>query len=150
MVFSIILLMISAGVAIFLFRLISQNKVTSINTLSKRKQALEARYDYLLENKWDLQAKLSQKEKQLQTLINNSDGIRIKTAAQTPISEDEMEDKISTYLIASGKISLEQDHKIRREMSVLRMNYLSTGVTLGLIDLKISEQLTQGNWISDK
>ena len=150
MVFSVILLLICSGLAIFLFRLISQNKVVSINTLAKRKQALEAKYDYMLERKWDLQAKLSQKEKQLQTLINNGDGIRIKTAAQTPISEDEVEDKISTYLIASGKISLEQDHKIRREMSVLKMNYLSTGVTLGFIDLKISDQLTQGNWTSDQ
>ena len=150
MVFSVSLLFICAGVAIFLFRVISQNKVASINALAKRKQALEAKYDSVLERKWELQSILSQKEQLLKTLIDAGNGVRIKTAAQIPISEEEEEDKISTYLIASGKITLEQDHKIRREMSVLKMNYLSTGVTLGFIDLKVSEQLSKGNWSSNQ
>ncbi|BDQ32932.1 hypothetical protein [Pseudodesulfovibrio portus] len=126
--------------------MISQKKVASIHTMVKRKKALESKYDFMLGKKWELQAELSRKKQQLETLINNETGYKIKTAAQVCISEEDVEEKISTYLLASGKISLEQDHKIRKEKCVLNMDYLSTGVTLGYIDLKISEQLGRGNW----
>ena len=150
MIFSISLLFICAGTAIALFRVISQHKVASIHSLSKHKKELESKYDYMLGKKWDLQAELSQKKKQLETIVNNQDGIQIRPATHVNISEEEEEDKISTYLLASGKISLEQDHKIRNKMSALKMNYLSTGVTLGYIDLSVSEQLSRGNWTPGK
>jgi len=150
MVFSLSLLFICVGTSIFLFRVISQHKVASIHALAKRKKELESKYDYMLGKKWELQAELSQKKKQLETIVNNEDGIQIRTAARVNISEEDEEEKISTYLLASGKISLEQDHNIRKKMYVLKMDYLSTGVTLGYIDLKISTQLSRGNWTSGK
>ena len=146
MLVSISLLFICAGLAIFFFRLTTQNKVAAMNSLAKRRKKLQEKYDYMLGKKWELKAELSQQTKELETLINNQDGIKIRTAAGISISEDEEEKKISTYLLASGKLSLESDHKIRRKMPILKMSYLSTGVTLGFIDLETSEKLKKGDW----
>lgn len=148
MLFSVSLLFLSAAVAIFLFRLISQYKVSSLHELSKSRLELRRRYDYMMSRKFELLQELHEKRKQLETLINNQDGMRIKTAAQIDISEEDAAERVSTFLLASGKITLEQDHKIRKEMPVLKMDYLSVGVTLGYIDLTVSEQLSRNTWNS--
>lgn len=146
MFISLFFLFTCAVVSMVFYRLASHKKAASMSSLAKRRQAMQAKYDYMLGKKWELIADLSKKKKELETLINNEDGIKIKTAAEMDISEDEEEAKISTYLLASGKISLELDHKIREKMPMLRMGYLSTGVTLGYIDLETSEKLQKGNW----
>ncbi|MBG0790073.1 MAG: hypothetical protein H0S80_06195 [Desulfovibrionaceae bacterium] len=146
MVVSSLLLILNAVASLLLFRLISQKKIATLNEITSRKQSLQSKYDFLLGKKLEYTDELATKEKELQTLINNKEGIRIGKAANLDSYLNKEEDMISSYLLTTGTISLEQDHKIRRKKHVLKMSYLATGVTLGFIDLQTSEKLKKGNW----
>lgn len=150
MILSVSLLILCAIAAIFLFRLISLKKIVSISELGRHKKELEAKYDNLLRQKWDAKSELAERKRELKTLINNQEGLQIRKVARTEISKEEEEQMISTFLLASGKITLEQDHKIRKEKHVLKMDYLTTSVALGYVDPQTANPLKRGNWWAKK
>lgn len=141
MAIPLILLVVIAVATVFFFRRISYGKITAISELSKRKQSVESKYDYLARKKRELQAELGKKEKRLSTLLNNQEGIRIKTTAEMGIQEESPDERISSLLISMGKISLEQNEKILQKMEMLKMDYLGTCITLGYLDRETSEML---------
>jgi len=136
MIIPLILLFVSAAVAVFLFRLISQSKISSMNSLSNHRQKVENKYEYLIKRKNDLRADLAKKEKQLTSLKNNQDGIKTLTADELNINEEDEDEKISRFLISSGKITMEQNEKALQKMAILKMDYLATCMALGYIDLE--------------
>ena len=145
MVVPLTLLLIIAVATFFFFRRISHGKINAMSDLSRRRQSVESKYDYLARKKRKLQAELTKKEKRLASLINNQQGIRIKTAAEMNIEETNPDERIGSLLISMDKISVEQNEKVRRKMEVLKMDYLSTCFTLGYIDRETSEKILKSH-----
>jgi hypothetical protein len=141
MTFPLILFFICAAVTVFFFRRISVGKINALNELSKQKQAVESKYDYLVRERAGLKKELAHKERRLATLVNNQEGIRIKTASEMHIEEETEEDRISNLLISMGKLSVEQNEKVKQKMDVLKMDFLATCLTLGYIDAETSKKI---------
>lgn len=145
MTIPLILLALVAGGALFFYRVISQSKELKINTLSKQKQKYQSKYEYLVRKKNELKAELAEKERQLATLRNSQEGIKTYTAADLDISEESETEKISRFLISSGKISMEQNEKAMKKMAVLKMDFLATCMALGFIDLETSQKVMKAS-----
>lgn len=139
------LFFICAAATAFFFHRISVGRINTIKGLAKRKQSVESRYDFLVREKIKLKAELARKEKQLTTLINDQEGIRIKTAAEMQINEEDKDEWIGNLLISRGKISIEQNEKVKQKMDLLKMDYLATCLTLGYIDCETSKMILKNH-----
>lgn len=141
MIIPIILLCVGVAAAVFFFRRFSMDKIATISELTKQRQSVEAKYNFLLRRKMDLAAELAKKEKRLTTLLNNQQGMRIKTAAEMDISEESEDERVSNLLLSIGKISLEDNEKIKKKKTLLKMDFLTTALALGFIDGELSKKI---------
>lgn len=141
MIIPIILLCVGVAAAVFFFRRFSMDKIATISELTKQRQSVEAKYNFLLRRKMDLAAELAKKEKRLTTLLNNQQGMRIKTAAEMDISEESEDERVSNLLLSMGKISLEDNEKIKKKKTLLKMDFLTTALALGFIDGELSKKI---------
>lgn len=145
MLIPLILLVLIAAAALFFFRLITQSKVSSINSLANYLQKVQSKYEFLAKRKSELKAELARKEQELATLKNNQEGIKTYSAADLNITEEDENEKLSRFLISSGKITMEQNEKVMNKMDILKMDYLSACMALGFIDLETSKKVKKAN-----
>lgn len=137
----LIILGVLVVVTLFSFRSISLNKINTLSDLTRDKQAVKTQYDFLVRRKADLEAELAEKEKLLTALVSSQQGPRIKTASEMRIDEDSEDERVSNLLLAMGKISLEENEKIKKKMDVLKMDFLTTSLALGFIDSELSQKI---------
>ncbi|MBG0790075.1 MAG: hypothetical protein H0S80_06205 [Desulfovibrionaceae bacterium] len=137
----LIILGVLVVVTLFSFRSISLNKINTLSDLTRDKQAVKTQYDYLVRRKADLEAELAEKEKLLTALVSSQQGPRIKTASEMRIDEDSEDERVSNLLLSMGKISLEENEKIKKKMDVLKMDFLTTSLALGFIDSELSQKI---------
>lgn len=138
---------LAIGVILFLFfyRTISLNKISELNKLSLQKHNLQEKYDFLRNQKKELQKDIEKKKQEFLTLQNNQEGIRTVSSEDLPAEENNGNEQISQFLIKKGKITLEQNEKVLKKMSVLQMDYLGVCVALGIIDITTAKQAMQAN-----
>lgn len=144
MTVAIVLLIACVGLTVFLFRMISLGRISAMSRLTKQRQSVESRFNYLTRRKLELKAELTRKERQLETLINNQQGMRIKTAEEMKINEETEDERVSNLLITMGKVSMEQHEKVLQKKDVLKMDYLATCLTLGYIDAETGKKILKG------
>jgi len=148
MTLPIILLLIVAVAAAFFFRMISMNKSVAMTALDSQRHKVKTKYEFVTGRRRELEGKLAKKEKELATLKNNQEGIKILSAHDMDISDENNDDKISRYLMTSGKITMEQNETALQKMGVLKMDFLGTCMALGFIDLKTSKEALKANKVS--
>lgn len=136
----------------FFFRAISMAKVSRLQSLESQRQKITSKYEFLREQKRELESELTRKEQQLTTLKNSQEGIKTFSAKELNIdsSVDSPDEKISRYLLQKGTISLEQSEKVQQKMATLHMDFLGTCLTLGFIDLKTAKAALKANKLQGK
>lgn len=130
---------------IFLFRTISQRKEMEINSLHHKQLEVQEKYDFLASQKKALTAELAQKEEQLATLKNNTQGLKPLFSDGVEFQGMDETERISRYLLSSGKITLEQNERALNKMEILKLDFLGVCVALGFIDLETSKQALKAN-----
>lgn len=148
MTLPIILLVAIAAAAVFFFRMISMNKSAALTALDNQRQKVKAKYEFVASRRQELERTVDKKEKEITTLKNNQEGIKILSAKDMDISDENNDDKISRYLMTSGKITMEQNETALQKMGVLKMDFLGTCMALGFIDLKTSKEALKANKVS--
>ena len=150
MIIQISIVAIAAAVFIFFLRLISQYKASNMNSLSNQRQKVESRYEFMIKQKKELKKELEEKQRQLTTLQNNQEGIKVISAADLEIDDLDESEKIAHYLIQQGKISLEQNERALQKMNILKMDYLAVCIALGFIDIETGNKALKANKIQLK
>jgi hypothetical protein len=135
---------------LFLYQVITRNKVSKMNSLTMQKQNAQSKYEFMLNHKRELKKELEEKKRKLATLRNNQQGIKTISADDLEIEDIDENEKVSRYLIQHGKITMEQNIKVLKKMEILQMDYLGICITLGFIDLKTAKQALKVNKIHSK
>jgi hypothetical protein len=104
-----------------------------------RKRNIQEKHDFILAKKKELTAVLADKERELATLRNSGDGIKAISTRDLETKDVDENEKISRYLLAQGKITLEQSQKAFDKMNTLQMDYLAVCLTMGFIDLETAK-----------
>ena len=145
----LMILLLAAIGLLFLFRSISMTRTIRLNALEEQRQEVNNKYEFLREQKKDLAKTLAEKETQLTTLRNNQDGIKTVSSKELNLADakDNPDDKISHYLLKTGSITMEQNEKVRVKMKTLNMDFLSTCLTLGYVDLETAKKALKANHI---
>lgn len=144
-----IILLIVGVVGLFLFlKSGSQRKIQEFNALEDEKNALQAKYDYMCDQRRELKKTINDKENELASVKSGQEGIRTYSAKEMDLGETDENDKVSRYLIKEGKISLEQDGNARDKMETLKMDYLGACLALGYIDIQTAEKAAKINKVS--
>lgn len=129
---------------------ISTIRLEEINALEDKRKSLINKYEYMVNQRNDLQNQIIKKEQTLTTLRNNETGLKTISAKDLDMSEIDENEKISRYLIQEGKITLEQNENTLKKMNVLQMDYLGACLALGYIDLETAKKTMKINKISIK
>lgn len=145
-----IILVIAAGVMFFLLNTMSSKRLSEINSLEAKKRSLEERLEFMLSQRSDLRKEIADKERELITLQNNQEGIKTFSARELDINDESDDEKISRYLIQEGKVTMEQNEKIMKKMSLLKMDYIGTSLTLGIINLRTAQRAMKVNKVTSK
>jgi len=145
----LIILILAAFGLMFMFRSISMARTLRINALEEMRQEVNNKYEFLREQKQDLVKTLAEKENQLSTLRNSQDGIKTVSARELNLADakDSPDEKVSSYLIKLGAITMEQNEKVRTKMKTLNMDFLGTCLTLGYVDLETAKKAIKANQI---
>lgn len=145
MILPIIIIAALIFVFLFIFRAISQNKLSILTALEAQRKSAKSKYDFMLSQKRELTREIKDKERQLATLRNNQQGIKTISVADLDVKEIDENEKVSMYLIQEGKITMEQNEKVLQKMGILQMDYLGVCMTLGYIDLDTAKKAIKVN-----
>ncbi|WP_419788155.1 hypothetical protein [Pseudodesulfovibrio sp.] len=152
MLIFILILAAAIIIVIAIHHSISMESIIRINELEGEKQRIVSKYEFLRTQKEELDHELAEKEHRLATLRNSGDGIKTGASVELP-DDDEPKDstgKTSNYLIRKGLISLEQSEKAMGKMKTLGMDFLSTCLTLGYIDLDAAKATSKATKITNE
>ncbi len=143
-----ILLVIIAVALFFVMNSISAKRLSEVNALESQKRSLESKLEFMLDQRNKLRREIVDKERKLTTLKNSQEGIKTYSARDLDITDENDDEKVSRYLIQQGKISLEQNEKVFKKIDVLKMDFISTCLALGYIDLKTAQKALKVNKIT--
>ncbi|MBI9079105.1 MAG: hypothetical protein JEY79_05125 [Pseudodesulfovibrio sp.] len=105
---------------LFLYQVISRNKVSKMNSLAMQKQNAQSKYEFMLNHKRELKKELEEKKRKLATLRNNQQGIKTISSDDLEIKDIDDNEKVSRYLIQHGKITMEQNIKVLKKWKYCR------------------------------
>lgn len=145
MIIPIIILATVAGVFLLIYRTISQDKVSKLKALESQRKTAKNKYEFVLDQKRELQKESEEKGKQLITLQNSEEGIKTISLDDLNVEEVDESEKVSRYLLQEGKITAEQNEKVLQKMDILQMDYLGVCMTLGFIDLDTAKRAIKVN-----
>lgn len=146
----IILLILGILGLIFFLKGNSQRREAEITKLEENKNTLQSKYDYMIDQKRELLKQIEDKENELARLRSGQEGIKTYTTKEMEIGEVDEGDKVSRYFIREGVITLEQDEKVRSKIKTLKMDYLGTCLTLGMIDIEMAKKAAKILKLSSK
>ncbi len=147
MILPIIILIVIVGVFLFIYQMISQNKIFKLNALASQKKTAKSKYEFMMDQTKMLKKECEEKERQLTTLRNNQEGIKTISLEDLDIEDIDENEKVSRYLIQEGKITMEQNEKVLQKMNILQMDYLGVCMTLGFINLDTAKKAIKINKI---
>ena len=147
MILPIIILIVIVGVFLFIYQMISQNKIFKLNALAAQKKTAKSKYEFMMDQTKVLKKECEEKERQLTTLRNNQEGIKTISLEDLDIEDIDENEKVSRYLIQEGKITMEQNEKVLQKMNILQMDYLGVCMTLGFINLDTAKKAIKINKI---
>lgn len=147
MTISIILFILCALGFLFFFRMSSHNRENNLNSLNRDRQEIEAKYEFMRNQRRELKQELTQKQDELTKLRTNPEGIKTFTADELGLDDTDESEKISRYLLSQGKMSLEQHQKVLQKMETLKLDYIGVCMALGFIDLETAQKALKTNKI---
>ena len=150
MTIPLIILCLTVLIFIFLLRMISQYKISNLNSLSNKQQKIQSKYDFMVKHRKELKAELEEKIQRLTRLRNNQEGVRIISSDDLNIEDVDDTEKISRYLLQNSKITLEQNERALKKMEILKMDFLAVCLALGFVDMETSKQALKANNIQLK
>ncbi|WP_272701243.1 hypothetical protein [Desulfovibrio sp. Fe33] len=139
MTFSIIL---GTALAFFVtaFRALSRHRHATMARLTDERREIDALHQSLTKQRRELQRERTSKEQILCSLKNNQGIVQTASVADLETLETDDNEKIGRYLLARGKITMEQHERALQKMNILKMDYLGVCLTLGFIDLETSQK----------
>lgn len=138
-----ILLAVAVG-SFLIMNSISSKRLSEVRALESQKHSLQSKLEFMINQRNDLRKDVEDKERELTSLKNSREGIPI-SVPDLDIAPEDDDHRVSRYLLKQGKLSLEQNEKVLKKMSVLKMDYLGTSLALGFIDLETAQQIMKMN-----
>lgn len=151
MIIPITILVIGAVALFLITSKISASRVEKIRALEKTKRSLHSKFEFLLNQKREMNREIEDKERQATTLRNSQHGgIKPVSASDLDIEDIDDNQKVSRYLIQEGKITLEQNETVLQKMGLMQMDYIGACLALGFIDINTAKKAIKLNKISSK
>jgi F0F1-type ATP synthase membrane subunit b/b' len=139
MTIPLIILALALALCLFIRHALSVARDRELGLLEMRRKNIREKHDFILAKKKELTAELADKERELATLRNSGEGIKAISTRDLETTDVDENEKASRYLLAQGKITLEQNQKAFDKMNTLQMDYLAVCLTMGFIDLETAK-----------
>lgn len=140
-----------AAIALFLVvNKISTNRASKIRSLEHQRKALHDKFDFMIKLRKELRREVLQKEQEVQTLRNNTAGLKTFSSKDLDIVDVDDDEKVSSYLIQEGKITVEQNEKILNKMDVMKTDYIGACLAMGFIDMDTAKKAIKINKLASK
>ena len=150
MTIPIIIFFVGALGLFFFLKGNSQKKSSEISSLEGEQNSLQSNYEFLADQKRELNQEIQDTENELSRLRNGQEGIQTYTTKEMEIGEVDESELVSRYLLKEGKISLEQNENALDKMETMKLDFLGTCLTLGYIDIDTAKKAAKVNKLAVK
>ncbi|MGE4293604.1 MAG: hypothetical protein AB7E32_15510 [Desulfovibrio sp.] len=151
MILSIIILTLSLAAFLFFRSAISKDHNAQRQDLKRRHAELQAQFDHLCAQKKSLAVEAATLDRQISKMKCTDAPERPLVTTQPPPKKAKLtgNERVASYLLTNGLISLEQHQRAAATMRTLKLDLIGTCLTLGFIDestaLEVNDHLRKGS-----